>query len=68
VERIKKYLKFAALIPAILLVGAFVGCRSGAFHLNSKPEPKTEILHPPTGEPTLMPGSKSIQYIVKPDN
>ena len=63
--RSKRFLKFAAVIPAIVLVGGFVGCKSGAFEMFSKPEPLPE---PPAASPTepvekkpvFMPGSKSI--------
>jgi hypothetical protein len=40
--RSKRFLKFAAVIPAIVLVGGFVGCKSGALELFSKPEPLPE--------------------------
>ncbi|MCI0702671.1 MAG: hypothetical protein L0241_16445 [Planctomycetia bacterium] len=38
----KRYLKLAAFLPAIILVGAFIGCRSGAFEMFSKREPMPE--------------------------
>ena len=63
-ERGKKYLKLAAFIPAIVLVGAFIGCRSGAFPMFSKPEPMPEP-HPlglnmpkPPANPPAAPESK----------
>jgi hypothetical protein len=57
-ERRKKYLKVLAFVPAVVLVGAFVGCRGGAFQMFSKPEQKAE---PPASEskPTYTPGTKS---------
>ncbi len=72
-RRCKQCFRFAAFIPAIVLVGAFIGCRAGAFDLFSKPEPKPEP-HPlslnapnPPAEPpapdkktTFMPGAKSM--------
>ena len=73
-ERRKKYLKFAALVPAMVLGGGFVGCQAGAFHLFSKPEPLpgplplglNEPTKPPAEPPAapekppvFMPGSKS---------
>src|SRR5258708_4563332 len=56
-ERLKKYLKFAAFIPAIILVGAFVGCHAGAFTF-SKPEPKPESQPTVTPQPPNQPASE----------
>jgi hypothetical protein len=68
-ERRKKYLKLAAFVPAIVLVGGFVGCHAGAFSRFSKPEPKPEPAlptpepaapNPPNSPPVLMSGTKSL--------
>jgi hypothetical protein len=70
-DRRKKYLKLLAFVPAIVLVGGFIGCRAGVFDAFSKPEPKPDP-HPtgvqpqplvpqlPEEKSTFMPGSKSI--------
>jgi hypothetical protein len=68
--RRKRYLKMLAFVPAIVLVGGFVGCHAGAFSRFSKPEPKPEPFPPPPeptppnpppqGKPTYMPGAKSM--------
>jgi hypothetical protein len=58
-----KWLKFAAFVPAIVLVGGFIGYRAGAFELPwaSKPAPQPEAQpataseQPPT--PQLTPPS-----------
>ena len=67
-DRLKKYLKPLAFVPAIVLVGGFVGCHAGAFSRFSKPEPKSEphplgynMPNPPAPEPpVLMSGTKSL--------
>ncbi len=69
----KRYLKLAAFIPAIILVGAFIGCRSGAFERLTKPEPPPEphplglnmppsltTPQPPTPQPT--PNAKPVFF------
>lgn len=73
----KKYLKFLAFVPAIVLGGGFIGYRAGAFELFSKPEPQpdpqpTASPQPPDAPPasekprTYMPGSKFIYIDLKP--
>lgn len=69
--RWKQYLRFAALIPAITLVGAFIGCRSGAFDLFSKPEPLpephplgfNEPPKPPAASPAEQPAEKKPTFL-----
>lgn len=71
----RKYLKVLAFLPAIVLVGAFVGCHAGAFQMFSKPEPQPDPQPvaapqqpapqpaqpaPENKQPTFMPGSKSL--------
>src|SRR5262245_42230414 len=54
-ERRKKYLRFAAFVPAIVLGVVFIGCRSGVFDTFSTPEPKPEPQQPsatPQAAPT----------------
>lgn len=70
--RRNKYLKLLAFVPAIVLVGGFIGCRAGAFNnVFSKPEPKPDpqatgvtpqplVRQLPEEKSTFMPGSKSI--------
>jgi hypothetical protein len=71
VDKARPYLKVAALASSILLVAAFVGCRSGALQMFSKPEPMPEphplglnMPNPPAdqspAQPTFMPGAKSM--------
>lgn len=50
-EARKKYLKVLAFVPAIVLIGAFFGCRGGAFPRFSKPEPKPEMPSPVAPQP-----------------
>ena len=71
-ERRNKYLKLLAFVPAIVLVGGFIGCRAGVFNnVFSKPEPKPDpqptgvtpqplVRQLPEEKSTFMPGSKSI--------
>jgi hypothetical protein len=64
----KKYLKGLAFVPAIVLVGGFIGCQAGLINLGLKTEPQPEIQPDATAQPqsnadgqqTFMPGSKSI--------
>src|SRR5215468_5047524 len=77
-ERRRKYLKLLAFVPAIVLVGGFIGYRAGAFELFSKPEPQPEVqpesnaTSQPAPSPaaeasaTFMPGSKSALIGMKP--
>jgi hypothetical protein len=80
-DRRKKYLRFLAFVPAIVLVGGFIGHRAGAFELFPKPEPQPESQpdpqpttspHPPAtqlapeSDPTYMPGSKFIRIDIPP--
>ncbi len=66
----KVFLKAAAFVPAIVLVGGFVGVRAGLIQVTSKPEPAPEPTATTapekpavTGEvPTYMSGSKSIVF------
>ena len=69
-NKAKPYLQVAALVSSVLMVGAFIGCRSGAFQPARKPEPQqatppsaTPPLPAPEGKPTLMPGSKSANIV-----
>jgi hypothetical protein len=71
-KKTKPYLQAAALVSSVLLVGAFIGCQTGAFQPFAKPEPPPEAPqwvttpeptpNPPAseGKPTFMPGSKSL--------
>ena len=70
----RKYLKLAAFVPALVLVGGFIGYRAGAFELPwlSKPAPPPEVqpdpqptaAQPPANsEPTFLPGSKSLSNL-----
>lgn len=56
------YLKVAALASSLLLVAAFIGCRSGAIHPLSKPEPlpTTPPQPAPESPPVFLSGSKSL--------
>lgn len=68
----KKYLKLVVFVPAIVLVGGFVGYRAGAFQTFSKPEPQPEpqpaavTEQPPAPQPApesgpaYMGGSKTL--------
>ncbi|VTS03220.1 unnamed protein product [Gemmata massiliana] len=66
----KVFLKVAAFVPAIVLVGGFVGVRAGLIQVTSKPEPAPEPTATTAPEkpavagevPTYMPGSKSIVF------
>jgi hypothetical protein len=71
----KRYLKLVAFVPAIVLVGGFVGYRAGAFELFSKPEPQPEpqpvAEQPPPapeGKPTYLSGSKFMHIDLQPPN
>ena len=60
-----RFLKLAAFLPAVTVVGAFIGCRTGAFERFTKSEPPPAAPQPPTppaseGKPVFMGGSKSI--------
>lgn len=66
----KVVLKVAAFVPAIVLVGGFVGVRAGLIQVTSKPEPAPEPTATTAPEkpatvdevPTYMSGSKSIVF------
>lgn len=63
-KRRLRFLKFAAFIPAIVLVGGFIGCRTGMFEVlsNPPPAPQTPSVAPvPESDkrPAIMGGSKS---------
>ncbi len=56
----KKFLKALAFVPAIALVGGFIGCRTGAFQMFSKPETPPEAAPPqPPAPPDTPPASES---------
>lgn len=73
-DRRKRYMKVLAFVPAIVLVGGFIGCHSGALPWLGKPEPQPDPRPPatlqqpvpvqapaPEKKPeTFLPGSKSI--------
>jgi hypothetical protein len=63
----KPVLKAAALVSSVLIVGAFIGCRTGAITPFSKPTPPAETPQPttttpatPDSKPTFMSGTKSL--------
>src|SRR5215208_332909 len=66
----KKYRKFAAFIPAVILVGGFVGYRAGAFERFTKTEPQpdpganTQPQPASEGDPAFMAGSKSFRPVI----
>lgn len=59
-KRLKKSLKFTAFIPAIVLVGAFVGCHAGVFPKPLQPQPQ------PPAEPQAIPSEPSPPAAEKP--
>jgi len=60
-SRARPFLKVAAVVSSVLLVGAFIGCRTGAFRPLAKPEPQPAPTQPaPENPPTFMSGSKSL--------
>jgi hypothetical protein len=67
-DRRKAFLKGAAVVSALVLVGSFVAYRAGAFELFSKPELQPEVQPvaapqesaPTPPQSTFLPGSKSI--------
>jgi hypothetical protein len=64
----KKYLKLAAFVPAIVLVGGLVGYRAGAFErfTKSDPQPAAAPQPAPEGKRTYMPGSKFMHIEIPP--
>lgn len=52
-DRRRKYLKALALVPAIVLGGAFVGCHAGAFKMFEKEKPAPQPDPQPVAEPQL---------------
>jgi hypothetical protein len=71
-QRRKKYVKALAFVPAIVLVGSFVGCQAGAFRMFSEPEPAPQAPAnpPPAAQPSadtppvFMVGTKSIGNVI----
>lgn len=65
-NKAKPYLQAAALVSSVLMVGAFIGCRTGTIQPLGKADPRPAAPQPPAaqptpeGKPTLMPGSKSL--------
>jgi hypothetical protein len=56
-------LKVAAVVSSMLLLGGFVGCRSGAFNRlreTNSPTAQQPSTEKQDAEPTIMPGTKSI--------
>jgi hypothetical protein len=68
----KKYLKFVAFVPAIVLVGGLVGYRAGAFERFTRSEPQPEAqpaANPrpaPEDDKTFMSGSKFARIDLSP--
>lgn len=68
----KKYRKFAAFVPAIVLVGGLVGYRAGAFERFTKtepqpaPQPAAAPQPAPEDDKTFMSGSKFARIDLSP--
>ncbi len=63
-ERKSPYLKIAAVVSAVLLVGAFVSYRAGAFQRPAPPEPQPEPAAPTDTEPRPTPSADQPQHFL----
>ena len=66
-ERRQPYLKVAAVVSAVLLVGCFVAYRAGAFHRPAEPAPQPEQQSEGATQPApnAAPPSRAIMYSSK---